>query len=199
MYVRVAGPMGCTHHLISLCRPMETSMFVVLKGFCCLCLTINIALKAPMDDVTSWSLRLCLTLELMRSMFDVAWLVVVSMSDDVACALAHEVDLVNLLSSSSNYHILSMFDVSSWMLHLCLASLACARWLVCRALAHKALLTTLLSLSPLLLSSSPLRNMMWTYRMVVPSLSLLPLSLLPPCDMTWTCSALAYEALLLSP
>ena len=66
MYVCVAGSMGHTQHIISLSRPMETSMFDVLKGCCCLCLTINMALKASMDDIASWLLHLCLTLELMR-------------------------------------------------------------------------------------------------------------------------------------
>jgi hypothetical protein len=53
MYVCVAGPMGRTRYIIILYRPMETSMFDILKGCCPLCLTINMALKASMDDVAS--------------------------------------------------------------------------------------------------------------------------------------------------
>ncbi len=66
MFVHAAGPIRRTQYIISLSRPMETSMFDVLKGCCCLCLTINMALKASMDDIASWLLHLCLTLELMR-------------------------------------------------------------------------------------------------------------------------------------
>jgi hypothetical protein len=53
MFVCVAGPMGLTQYIISLSRPMEMSMFDVLKGCCHLCLTINMALKASMDDIAS--------------------------------------------------------------------------------------------------------------------------------------------------
>ncbi len=66
MYVHVASPMGCTRHLITLHRPMEMSIFDILTCCCCLCLTINMALKASMDDVAGWLLCLCLMLELVR-------------------------------------------------------------------------------------------------------------------------------------
>ncbi len=65
MYVRVAGPMGCTWHLISLSWPIGYVYVWHWKGCCHLCLTVILALKASMDDVASW-LHLCLMLELVR-------------------------------------------------------------------------------------------------------------------------------------
>jgi hypothetical protein len=66
MYVCIAGPMGCMPHIISLSWSFGYIYAWRLKGYCHLCLMVILALKASMDDIASWLLHLCLTLELVR-------------------------------------------------------------------------------------------------------------------------------------
>ena len=68
-------------------RPMETSMFDVENGCCCLCLTAISALNTSMFDVASW--MSCVYVWRCSSCACARWL--------LSCAFEHEISLVDLI------------------------------------------------------------------------------------------------------